>query len=97
MRDEKIESIEPRRSAEEQWKTVIQDMNDKTLFPLCDSSWYMGANISGKKREQLNYIGSMDNYEVACRDGLKDWTHFDVVRADGSKGLVKAVEIPPLR
>lgn len=92
-----MESIEPRRSVEEQWKNVIQEMNDKTLLPLCDSLWYMGARILRKKREKLNYIGGMDNYEVFCRDGLKDWRPFDVARADGSKGLIMATEISPPR
>lgn len=78
MLRENIKSIEPQRSAEEQWKQAIQDANDKTLLPLTDS-WYMGANIPGKKREQLNYLGGIKNYEHECRAALRDLNGFTVV------------------
>lgn len=79
---EGIRSIEARRSAEEQWKQAIQDANDKTLLPLTDS-WYMGANIPGKKREQLNYLGGIKQYEVEVRAALKTLEGFDVVYKRG--------------
>jgi cation diffusion facilitator CzcD-associated flavoprotein CzcO len=66
---EGIKSIEAQRNAEEQWKQAIQEANDRTLLPLTDS-WYMGANIPGKKREQLNYIGGIEKYENECRRAL---------------------------
>lgn len=79
---EGIRSIEARRPAEEQWKQAIQDANDKTLLPLTDS-WYMGANIPGKKREQLNYLGGIMQYEVEARAALKTLEGFDVVHERG--------------
>ena len=79
MKSEKIKSIEPTHDAEKKWKQDIQDMSDQTLFPLTDS-WYMGANIPGKKREQLNYIGGIHNYEKACRAALASLEGFDVVK-----------------
>lgn len=82
LRKEGIRMIEARRSSVEYWKDVIQDMNDRTLIPLNKSSWYLGANIPGKPREQLNYIGGMGAYFKACDDALKDWYHFNVVRED---------------
>jgi hypothetical protein len=30
----------------------------------------MGANIPGKKREQLNYLGGIEKYENECRTAL---------------------------
>ena len=80
LRSEGIRLIEPRRSSVEFWKDVIQDMNDRTLIPLNKSSWYLGANIPGKPREQLNYVGGMGAYFKACDDALTDWYHFDIVR-----------------
>lgn len=41
----------------------------------------MDANIPGKKREQLNYIGGIHNYEKACRAALETWKAFDLVKA----------------
>lgn len=73
-------------------------MNDATLFPLNDScSWYLGANIPGKKREPLNYIGGIGLYAQSCKDGTKDWTNFDVVREDGTRAEVSPEQIPTLR
>ncbi len=77
LQREGIKSIEAERSAEVQWKQAIQDANDKTLMPLTDS-WYMGANIPGKKREQLNYLGGIANYETECRKALESLEGFNV-------------------
>jgi hypothetical protein len=80
LQDEDIKSIEPQRSAEEGWKQAIQDANEKTLLPLTDS-WYMGANIPGKKREQLNYLGGIEQYERECRSALSTLQGFTVVHS----------------
>ncbi|KIW30530.1 uncharacterized protein PV07_06269 [Cladophialophora immunda] len=78
LSDEGVKSIEAQHSAEEQWKQAIQDANNKTLLPLTDS-WYMGANIPGKKREQLNYLGGIAMYEQECRKALETLQGFTVV------------------
>ncbi|KAH7134495.1 cyclopentanone monooxygenase [Dactylonectria estremocensis] len=72
-----IKSIEAERNAEKQWKQAIQDANDQTLMPLTDS-WYMGANIPGKKREQLVYLGGIEKYERECRKALETFEGFKV-------------------
>ncbi|TVY28688.1 Baeyer-Villiger monooxygenase [Lachnellula hyalina] len=78
LQREGIRSIEGQRSAEEQWKKAIQDANDQTLLPLTDS-WYMGANIPGKPREQLNYLGGIEQYIRECRTALKTLEGFTVL------------------
>lgn len=78
LRAENIKSFEAQREAEEKWKQAIQDENDKTLLPLTDS-WYMGANIPGKKREQLNYLGGIKRYNEECREALEDFKGFTIV------------------
>ncbi|KAF2020086.1 cyclopentanone monooxygenase [Aaosphaeria arxii CBS 175.79] len=78
LRGEGIKSIEARRDAEEKWKQAIQDANSQTLLPLTDS-WYMGANIPGKPREQLNYLGGIQEYERECREALETFQGFDIV------------------
>lgn len=44
----------------------------------------MGANIPGKKREQLNYLGGIENYDIECRKALEDLEGFDVVYYAGN-------------
>lgn len=78
LQSEGIKSIEAQRGAEKKWKQSIQDANDQTLLPLTDS-WHMGANIPGKKREQLNYLGGIEQYEKDCRSALETLEGFTVV------------------
>ncbi|TDZ27947.1 Baeyer-Villiger monooxygenase [Colletotrichum spinosum] len=85
VRRENIKSIEPRHSAEQEWKQLVLTLSDASLFSNNDSSWYLGANIPGKKREQLMYLGGIPPYIQACRDGTSDWSKFDVVRLDEGK------------
>ena len=42
------------------------------------ASWYMGANIPGKPRIFMPYVGGVGNYRTLC----------DQVAADGYKGFV---------
>jgi len=79
MREENIETIEARPEAAEKWAADIQEMNEKTLFPLTNS-WYMGANIPGKKREQLNYLAGLDTYEKVCNEQIHSWSGFELTR-----------------
>ncbi|KAI1630474.1 cyclopentanone monooxygenase [Exophiala viscosa] len=80
MKKEGVETIEAQPDAAEKWASDIQEMNGKTLFPLTNS-WYRGANIPGKKREQLNYLAGLDVYEKACKEAQKEWTGFKTVLA----------------
>jgi cation diffusion facilitator CzcD-associated flavoprotein CzcO len=77
---EGIKSINPTRDAEEEWKAKVDDLSNKTLFPKANS-WYMGANIPGKPREQLNYAGGIPLYERECNGVLDGWRGFEVVSA----------------
>jgi len=79
MREENLETIEAQPEAAEKWASDIQEMNEKTLFPLTNS-WYMGANIPGKKREQLNYLAGLDMYERVCKEHIHNWSGFDLTR-----------------
>ncbi len=75
---EGIKSISPTREAEEEWRKKVTELSDKTLFPKADS-WYNGANIPGKPREQLNYAGGIPLYEKECYGVLDGWKGFEVV------------------
>jgi cation diffusion facilitator CzcD-associated flavoprotein CzcO/acetyl esterase/lipase len=60
-----IDTIEPTETAEAGWVQHVNDYADITLFPTADS-WYMGANVPGKPRLFLPYIGGVDRYRKAC-------------------------------
>jgi cation diffusion facilitator CzcD-associated flavoprotein CzcO/acetyl esterase/lipase len=65
MRDEGFDTIEPTQTAEDGWVEHVNDCGDITLFPRADS-WYMGANVPGKPRVFLPYVGGVDRYREAC-------------------------------
>lgn len=87
-----IKSIEAQPHAEQIWKRAIQEANDRTLMSLTDS-WYMGANVPGKPREQLKYLGGVEEYALECRKALENLDGFTVVhqvetRYNGDRGQV---------
>lgn len=57
--------IEPTAAAETSWGAHVQELADDTLFPHTDS-WYLGANIPGKPRVFLPYIGGFGTYRALC-------------------------------
>ncbi|HEU4731488.1 MAG TPA: alpha/beta hydrolase fold domain-containing protein [Kofleriaceae bacterium] len=65
LRAEGSTTIEPTPTAEAGWMTHANDCAQITLFPTA-SSWYMGANVPGKPRVFLPYVGGVDVYRKAC-------------------------------
>jgi len=69
-------TIDANPGAEKEWGEHCTELGNQTLFPQTDS-WYMGANIPGKPRDFLVYIGGLDKYRDLC----------DEVAASGYKSL----------
>lgn len=65
MNRHNLTCIEPSAEAENEWVEHSAEMANKTLLPKADS-WYMGANIPGKPRVSLMYIGGFPNYSKQC-------------------------------
>ncbi len=57
--------IEPVPEAQEEWVGHVGDVSNITLRSTC-SSWYVGANIPGKPRVFMPYIGGLPAYIQAC-------------------------------
>ncbi len=62
-----MDRIEPTLASEEAWGTHVNDFAALTLFPQANS-WYMGANVPGKPRVFLPYVGGVDGYRQICND-----------------------------
>lgn len=60
-----LASIEATADAENAWVDHVNEVANTTLFPLANS-WYMGANIPGKPRVFLPYIGGVGVYRQKC-------------------------------
>jgi cation diffusion facilitator CzcD-associated flavoprotein CzcO len=70
------ECIEAASEAEEAWAAHVNEVGNATLYPRA-SSWYMGANIPGKPRIFMPYIGGVGTYRLKC----------DEVAANGYQGF----------
>jgi len=60
-----LDRIEPTPRAESEWVHHVNQVADSTLYPLANS-WYMGANIPGKPRVFMPYIGGFNTYIKKC-------------------------------
>jgi len=76
MQSKHLGTAEPTLQAEDEWVDHVGEIASKTLFASANS-WYTGANIPGKPRVFLPYIGGLGNYTVICED----------VVANGYRGL----------
>ena len=53
----------PRR----QWVAHVNEVADATLYPQA-TSWYVGANVPGKPRVFMPYVGGCGRYRAECDD-----------------------------
>ncbi len=65
MRSRYLKHIVAEPEAEENWVTHVREVADSTLYPLANS-WYMGANIPGKPRIFMPYVGGVHMYKQKC-------------------------------
>jgi cation diffusion facilitator CzcD-associated flavoprotein CzcO len=68
LNDSGLECIEARADAADNWVAEVNEMANKTVFPLAKHSWYLGANIPGKPRVFMPYAGGMLRYRQICAD-----------------------------
>ena len=62
-----LSQIEPTEQAEEQWVVQVNQVAEGTMYtaPSCNS-WYLGANIPGKPRIFMPYVGGYPQYKARC-------------------------------
>jgi cyclohexanone monooxygenase len=60
-------TIEATPDAEDAWVTHVNEVASMTLFPRANS-WYMGANVPGKPRVFLPYVGGVPYYRQKCAE-----------------------------
>jgi cyclohexanone monooxygenase len=76
MRDRGLETMEATKDAEDNWVAHVNEVAHQTLYPQANS-WYMGANIPGKPRIFMPYIGGVGPYRRICDDvAAKDYEGF---------------------
>jgi cation diffusion facilitator CzcD-associated flavoprotein CzcO len=76
LRENEIETIEPTAEAEVEWVQHVNEVASHTLYGKANS-WYVGANIPGKVRVFMPYVGGVGAYRKKC----------DEVAAEGYVGF----------
>lgn len=77
MREQGSRRIEADPTAQDRWVDHVNQVADRTLFPRANS-WYVGANVPGKPRVFMPYIGGLGVYRQHC----------DEVAARGYEGFL---------
>ena len=67
LREQDRARIEATLDAEEAWVAHVNEVGGATLYPLANS-WYMGANVPGKPRVFMPYVGGVATYRQTCDD-----------------------------
>jgi cyclohexanone monooxygenase len=87
MRDRRLETMEADREAEEKWVVHVNEVASTTLYPQANS-WYMGANVPGKPRIFMPYIGGVGPYRKICDEvAAKGYEGFAVTGAERKRKL----------
>ena len=66
MQDKGLTHIDAEETAEDGWVEHNNQVADSTLYPLANS-WYVGANIPGKPRIFMPYVGGVEAYTNKCK------------------------------
>ena len=74
------DGVAPVIDAEDNWVETVNERSELTLYPRCNS-WYLGANVPGKPRVFMPYIGFPD-YEARLNEiKTDDYTGFTLLEA----------------
>jgi cyclohexanone monooxygenase len=84
MRSGGFEAMEAKQDAEDEWVAHVNEVAYTTLYPQANS-WYMGANIPGKPRIFMPYIGGVGAYRKICNE----------VAAKGYEGFAMTANVLP--
>lgn len=76
LNEQGLSRIEASAEAEANWGEHVNAIAEGTLFPQANS-WYMGANVCGKSRQILPYVGGVGEYRRRTLE----------IAADGYRGF----------
>ena len=77
LRKHDLTQAEADRSAQDAWVAHVNEVAGATLM-MKAASWYLGANVPGKPRVFMPFVGGVGTYRAICDD----------VAGDGYRGFV---------
>ncbi|PYI15799.1 FAD/NAD(P)-binding domain-containing protein [Aspergillus violaceofuscus CBS 115571] len=77
MRERGYVTVDVKPEMEERWGRVTEVACARTLMGSNETTWYMGGNVPGKKREALGYMGGLPKYQQYLRECIEGgWEGF---------------------
>jgi cyclohexanone monooxygenase len=89
LRASRVARIEATQQSEDNWVLHGIEVANRTLYPKA-ASWYMGANIEGKPRVFMPYIGGVNAYREKCAAIAANG--YEGFRLNGSPAVAQAAE-----
>jgi cation diffusion facilitator CzcD-associated flavoprotein CzcO len=92
MRRNKLTTIEASPQAQDAWGAHVAEIVNSTLMP-GTNSWYMGANIEGKPRRFMPYLGpeGVGGYRMKCAEVAEKGYEGFVFTSAGQGGTVHTI------
>jgi cyclohexanone monooxygenase len=85
-------AIEATMDAQTKWVEEANDVARHTLY-MKASSWYLGANVAGKPRVFMPYVGGLDRYRQICDEiAGSDYKGFYFTNAGTNSRAVSALD-----
>ncbi|MET8824291.1 NAD(P)/FAD-dependent oxidoreductase [Streptomyces sp. NPDC004610] len=72
MKENSLDRIEASVEAQDDWVAHALEVAEGTLYLKTTNSWYHGANIPGKPKAFLPYVGGAAKYRSICQDIFSD-------------------------
>jgi cation diffusion facilitator CzcD-associated flavoprotein CzcO/acetyl esterase/lipase len=92
MREAGAATIEATSRAETGWVSHVNDVASLSLHHKANS-WYMGANVPGKPRVFLPYVGGAGNYRKICDEVVEqDYLGFTFDGTRCADGVIRQVQ-----
>lgn len=85
MRARHLTRIEPTQEAEDAFVSTVDDIYSTGLWNRA-KSWYIGANVPGKRVQSLNFTGGVPLYARICNESASDSYKGFVLSDQGTRG-----------
>ncbi|PNS16290.1 hypothetical protein CAC42_6397 [Sphaceloma murrayae] len=77
LQEKGADRVETTLEAAQKWRARHLGIAERTFYNEADS-WYVGANIPGKRREMMIYVGGMQDWRAECERALDGFQDFKV-------------------
>jgi len=90
-----LDRVEASAAAEDAWGRHVTDLAGATLYPQAPTSWYVGANIPGKPRVFMPYVGGCGTYRRECDEVVqRGYAGFVLGADDGRSPDIATLPVP---